>query len=336
MSTGTTAVCTGLHLYERSDIELLKDVLARAPQVVVLLDGANRARSSHLHPFTVGEQQEMLAILFPAEISSGRLVSAGLDVEPYDTRKQHDAMRDALGSLGITLEGGYCTAIIPNDQRRKRISRLLSGIPADAPAITAATGSASLFQSGRSDVPEMLQPWLETWKTSYVFKSLKKEAEFSAQYIESWSSSPYPPTFNAADALIECEGHLLMISRGNHPFRGLFALPGGMLEQDEPLFQTALREAAEETCLPASMLEEHCISSRTFDDPLRDPRGRFVSTTYHFRIPGPPPEVAAADGELDARWLPIEKLKPSIMAFDHWSIVREMLDIGERQLTPTI
>ena len=69
---------------------------------------------------------------------------------------------------------------------------------------------------------------------------------------------------------------LLLIRRGEHPFLGQWALPGGFLRMDETVEACALREAQEETGItPTAMLYLGVFSAVD-----RDPRGRIISNAF--------------------------------------------------------
>ncbi|MGZ9164760.1 MAG: NUDIX domain-containing protein [Anaerolineales bacterium] len=53
----------------------------------------------------------------------------------------------------------------------------------------------------------------------------------------------------AAAVLIEQEGHVLLVRRGNEPFRGLWTLPAGFINGGEDPAEAAARECLEETGL---------------------------------------------------------------------------------------
>lgn len=71
--------------------------------------------------------------------------------------------------------------------------------------------------------------------------------------------------------------HTLLIRRAEHPFKGLWALPGGFVKMTESLSQAAARVLAEKAGLHDVFLEQLF----TFGEPDRDPRTRIVSVAYY-------------------------------------------------------
>ncbi|MBR0485323.1 MAG: NUDIX hydrolase [Oscillospiraceae bacterium] len=69
---------------------------------------------------------------------------------------------------------------------------------------------------------------------------------------------------------------LLLIQRGNQPFKDCWALPGGFLQPDETVEVCAGRELKEETCADVTLLRHIGI----FSQPQRDPRGWIVSNAF--------------------------------------------------------
>lgn len=107
---------------------------------------------------------------------------------------------------------------------------------------------------------------------------------------------------------------LLLIRRGNAPFKGKWALPGGFVDEDEPLEKAAERELKEETSLKGMLLTQ----MHTFGEPGRDPRGHTVSVVYVGYLPEGA-VARAGDDAAQAAWFSLDDL-PS-MAFDHDKIV---------------
>src|SRR5712691_1268915 len=88
----------------------------------------------------------------------------------------------------------------------------------------------------------------------------------------------------------------LLVQRGNPPFAGIWALPGGFVEEGERVAQAASRELFEETGLRLSDLELLGV----YDTPGRDPRGQTVSIVYIARLASEQPVIGGDDAS-DAR-----------------------------------
>jgi len=119
---------------------------------------------------------------------------------------------------------------------------------------------------------------------------------------------------------------VLLIRRGKEtePFYDRWALPGGFIEMDERLGDSAARELKEETGLTLSYIEQ----LYTFGKPGRDPRGRVISVAY-MGLARPENVVLKADDDAaDARWFDVGSLDRDTLAFDHAGI----LEMGMRRL----
>jgi 8-oxo-dGTP diphosphatase len=115
---------------------------------------------------------------------------------------------------------------------------------------------------------------------------------------------------------------ILLIRRKKDPFAGAWALPGGFIEMDETLEESARRELREETGLAAGDL----VEIGTFGDPGRDPRGRTITVAYLARVNLRQVKPVAADDAADVDWFALDAPPP--LAFDHDRIlarVRECL-----------
>jgi len=108
---------------------------------------------------------------------------------------------------------------------------------------------------------------------------------------------------------------LLLIERGNEPFKGHWALPGGFVDIDEDIDACAARELAEETGVDNIYLEQ----LGTFGKPGRDPRERVISVAYLALAPQALLAVQAGDDAAAAAWFPVADLPA--LAFDHAEII---------------
>jgi 8-oxo-dGTP diphosphatase len=128
------------------------------------------------------------------------------------------------------------------------------------------------------------------------------------------------------------ELQVLLIERGNEPYRGQPALPGGFVKDRETLDQAALRELSEETALDGRHL--HLEQLRTYGDPDRDPRKRVITVAYLALGPNLPTPAAGTDAQA-ARWQPVTQALSTKLAFDHAAILREALGRARSQLEYT-
>jgi len=127
----------------------------------------------------------------------------------------------------------------------------------------------------------------------------------------------YPRPAVTADCIVitrESEPKVLLIQRGNPPFKGCWAIPGGFINMDETTEQCAIRELEEETSLRVS--DVHQIGAYTKVD--RDPRGRTITVAY-LAIVDEPIAVNSQDDAAKAQWFPLSALPE--LAFDHDEIL---------------
>ncbi len=129
---------------------------------------------------------------------------------------------------------------------------------------------------------------------------------------------PCVTTDNLIFRKIDGNWHLLLIERGNEPFKGCWALPGGFLEMEEDLDTCAARELQEETGLTG--IELHQLYA--FGAPNRDPRHRTISVAY-WGIDNSERQAVGSDDAAEAQWFALDKL-PSL-AFDHEQILQKAL-----------
>lgn len=126
--------------------------------------------------------------------------------------------------------------------------------------------------------------------------------------------------------------HILLVTRGEAPFAGRLALPGGFVHPDEDLETAALRELREETAIehPAGTLEQ----LRSYGAPDRDPRQRVVSVA-HLALTPDLPEATGGSDAADASWVPIEEALAQPLAFDHDQILSDGLERARAKLEYT-
>ena len=127
---------------------------------------------------------------------------------------------------------------------------------------------------------------------------------------------PKTPALTTDCVIVESEGRVLLIRRGNEPFAGFYALPGGFVEIGETVESACRREVLEETGVPVSQLALVGV----YSDPERDPRGHTVSIAYATRLSEAASPRPGSDAE-NVEW--IKDWRGLALAFDHAKILAD-------------
>lgn len=165
---------------------------------------------------------------------------------------------------------------------------------------------------------------------------VSREREFLAAY----DPRAFPPVAVTVDVAVLTlrAGSLsvLLVQRGEPPYEGAWALPGGFVRTDESLDAAAARELAEETGVTNAPVAQLA----TYGDPDRDPRMRVVSVAYVALVRSVDPPVAGTDAA-EARLWPVEDVvgrrrrRRTALAFDHARIVADAVERARDMLRHT-
>ena len=142
-----------------------------------------------------------------------------------------------------------------------------------------------------------------------------------------YDPTQYPAFAVTVDVVIltmsEGELNVLLVRRGQAPFEGEWAIPGGFKRPTETLDEAAKRELTEETGVDAARL---LTQFGAYGDPDRDPRMNVVTVAYLAVLRDVGAVVAGSDAA-DARLVPVaEVLNGKVeLAFDHERIVRDSI-----------
>jgi 8-oxo-dGTP diphosphatase len=166
--------------------------------------------------------------------------------------------------------------------------------------------------------------------------------------VLNYDPSAYEPAAVTVDivALTIRDGALqvLLVERGEEPFRGRLALPGGFVRSSrdargrlrgESLDEAAARELAEETGLRAghaSLRRVHLEQLASYGAPHRDPRMRVFTVAYLAFAADMPDPVAGGDAAA-AIWVPVAEV--GRLAFDHGEILADGLERARAKLEYT-
>lgn len=154
--------------------------------------------------------------------------------------------------------------------------------------------------------------------------------------MQDYDPRAYPPVAVTVDLVVlTIRGdrlEVLLVRRGEPPFQGRLALPGGFVRPDEGLDQAAARELTDETSLTAGMA--HLEQLASYGEPDRDPRMRVVTVAYLALTPGLPLPRAGTDAA-EASWKEVDHALTARLAFDHHQILTDGLERARAKLEYT-
>lgn len=318
-------------------LELLRSALTRAGRVRVFITRAFQAPSARL-PFGWRERADMLA----ASLDNARL--SRIDFEPvrehWDAKRTLSAVQAGVAAHHAAGEPITCLwsgpEPEPEDRPRGWTFEELGDTDARGEprmdALYAAHEPEAAWDGMQDELPSGTREHVRAWLGTPAFERLREEWRHIDREKKVWAAVPYPVTLVTVDAVVRASGHLLLIERGRPPGRGLWALPGGFLEREETLLQSALRELLEETGLPLSerALRGHLRGVKVFDHPERSQRGRVVTHAHFFDLGDEaPPPVRGGDDARAARWVPIAELAglETRLHDDHFHVIDEFLGL---------
>lgn len=143
-----------------------------------------------------------------------------------------------------------------------------------------------------------------------------------------YDPSQFPAFAVTVDVVILTMAHgelqVLLVRRGQAPFQGMWAIPGGFKLPNETLGEAARRELAEETGVDAASL---LTQFGAYGDPGRDPRMNVVTVGY-LAVLRDVGTVAAGTDAADASLIPVpEVLNGKVeLAFDHMKILADAIE----------
>lgn len=344
--------------FHNSHKELVEQALRIADKVLILVGSSHAARSPK-NPFTFEERKDLILSSFP-----GRRIKNHVHVEPIRDHFYSDDMwlSQVQAVTSNYIEDGETVALL--GAYKDSSSYYLNLFPQweyvapedtgrmDATAIREALFDVD-FRQGWGDrgqvtkldeatatkqgnffsdyTPEPVAEFLKSFVLTETFARLSQEYKANRDYRASWDESPFPPIFVTADAVVTCSGHVLVVTRGGNPGKGLLALPGGFVRSNERIKDAALRELKEETRIKVDrrILKRSVVGSEVFDYPARSERGRTVTHAYHIKLEGKLPEVklTGADDAVKCQWMPLIEVfrKEEEFFEDHLTIIQSMI-----------
>jgi bifunctional NMN adenylyltransferase/nudix hydrolase len=321
--------------FHKAHKELIDTALRRAKHVLILIGSAYIARNTK-NPFTYEERRDMIKNLYCSypKISYGALVD-----DLYSDQQWIASVQAQVDALNV-LNPRVCIVGHKKDDSSYYLDLFPKWdyIPVTAVSNCDATQIRQMlyeFKPVGDLLPTKINQYLNKWidNNAADFQRLCLENEFLIDYRKQFASMPYPPTFVTTDAVVVNNGYVLMVKRGAHPGKGLWALPGGFINQKERIVDCMIRELIEETRIKIDhrILRANIKNVQVFDAPDRSLRGRTITHAGLIVLNEPKlPAVRGSDDAERAKWIPISQLYTNDMRMkmyeDHWSIASYMIN----------
>lgn len=332
------AVCIGrFEPVHTGHMAVFSRALREARDILILVGSADAPRTVR-NPWTFAEREVMIRAALGDD--AARVTIRPLVDHLYNDTAWIAGVQAHVSTLG--LAGAPGIALVGH--RKDASSAYLDAFPqwrlveADPIQMQSATelrrhlfaGDAGAMRLIEAAVPPPVFGMLDAFRATEAFAALRAEFEHLARYRAAWANAPYAPTFVTADAVVVHSGHVLLVQRKAQPGRGLWALPGGFVQQEESVRDAAIRELREETRLklPVPVLKGSEKAHAVFDHPDRSLRGRTITHAFHFDFPsGPLPAVRGGDDADRARWVPVaDAMRMRGLLFeDHFFILEHFL-----------
>jgi len=107
-------------------------------------------------------------------------------------------------------------------------------------------------------------------------------------------------------ALIIRDGLVLLVKRGHEPGKGLWSIPGGVVELGETVHQAVVREVKEETGLDVEVERLLEVGDVIVNDEAGNVKYHYVMINFLVRVVGG--VVKATSDASNVRWFPINRL----------------------------
>ena len=336
----------------KAHIDIISNALENSENVLILIGSSFKARDIR-NPFNHIERSEMILRCFDVSIRN-KLHFGYISDNPYNDLAWVKEVQKAVDNTYNQLYGWYSSTpdITLIGHHKDMTSYYLDLFPSwKQEEVSSIFGMDStyirelFFESisamenknqkiiARQIHKGVMDYMVEFMYTNIDYDTLVKETEFIKNYKLQWSKAPYAPTFVTADAVVTNMGHVLLVQRKAAPGEGLWALPGGFLDQFETVEECAIRELKEETGIkvPEAVLRGSIKREKRYDHPTRSLRGRTITTAFHFDLHDKTmPKVRGSDDAAKAKWVPLNEFirKQDEMYEDHYSIICDLLGLG--------
>lgn len=311
---------------------VVRQALDRADKVILLIGSADRPCTPK-NPFSYDERCDMVNQVLADVVD--RLICLPLPDMLYNDSKWLQMIQRLIAPFVENKTAGIIGHYKDNSSYYLRLFTNLTVHTLSNYKGISSTPIRQAYFEGRlqnvsNELPVATQNWLMTFWQTPTYATLKAQYQHIKAYKAQFAALRYPPIFQTADALVVCQGYVLVVQRGGDYGKDLLALPGGFVDADESIAHAAKRELLEETGLDIDKFgaDGVPVAIRTIDNPSRSLRGRTITTVFVYRLnTNDLPILSASDDAKQTLWLPLYKLSSLQFFEDHYDIITLLLGV---------
>lgn len=325
--------------FHKGHLSSLKFAESIADNVIILI-GSSFSPRTIKNPFTFEERKgQIISALYSENYNVSSFSILPLSDYPYSNNSWIKDVQEITSTFLESEESTVALVGVSKDKSSSYLKWFPSWTLEEAPfdelkGLDATKIRDILFQEEnllfiKSVLPEAVYKMIRSYSNKKWWETLIQEYSFIKKYKRSWEDAPYEPIFVTVDAVVFQSGHVLLVERRSSPGKGLLALPGGFIKQNETLEEGMIRELKEETSIkvPIPVLLGSVIGKRVFDAPERSLRGRTITHAFFIQLPdsNPLPKIKGGDDAKSAFWYPLSELNKETLFEDHWDIINSVV-----------
>lgn len=346
--------------YHLGHERIVLEALDSADKVIILVGSSHRPRTTR-NPFTFEERKAMIEGSLTADERKRVVIAPIVDVE-YNNELWLEGVHRAVMDAGYKRDE-HSIALIGHSKdsssfylnhfpswKAIQIANFKGLSATDiramlfAPVMTPEAVSNGfrpigrpiwepIFRDARKLIPNATAEVIHAVAQKKDANGLWKEARWVQAFKAPFEQLARAPVFVMVHAVVIQSGHVLMERRSDMPGKGLLALPGGLVGQEETLEETVVRELRDEVGLkvPAEALKNDVRSAKRyqFDSPHRSVQGRTLATAFRFDLRDAErlPKIRGRQAGEKADWMPLAELDTREIFEDHYAIIRKMLSM---------
>lgn len=342
-------VINSFSLITNDHIKMIEQA-ASDSDILVFAVGSSRNARNMTSPFTFNERKHILEhIMSSPELREHSYRIVSIEDHPYDGIKWvtnvHSTLYKTLDELMLNNYNINVYAFNNSSRYTKMFPSPTFNVIEHDVTCQYSEVMEDFFIGERELIPSIVRPLYEYLTDTSSYHNMVKEYMSVIHMKSAWANAPFPPTFVTTDAVVYTKGHILVVNRNSDIGKGLYCLPGGFLSQSDSVNNGIVRNLKKDTNIKvaSNILDSNIVNTHVFDDPMRSPRGRILTTAGLIvldnvsSIDGLPRVKNTKGNKTHAQWVSlydIEKYR-SYFFEDHYHIVKFMLSQLDNSLLVT-